>query len=30
MLTQALRQLFTLAENYPDLKASVNFQALQN
>ncbi|ODA43417.1 LemA protein [Thermodesulfovibrio sp. N1] len=30
MLTQALRQLFALAENYPDLKASVNFQALQN
>jgi LemA protein len=30
MLTQALRQLFALAENYPDLKASINFQALQN
>lgn len=29
MLTQALRQLFALAENYPDLKASVNFQSLQ-
>jgi LemA protein len=30
MLTQALRQIFALAENYPDLKASVNFQTLQN
>ncbi|MCX8034074.1 MAG: LemA family protein [Thermodesulfovibrio sp.] len=30
MLTKALRQLFALAENYPDLKASVNFQNLQN
>lgn len=29
MLTQALRQLFALAENYPDLKASANFQNLQ-
>lgn len=29
MLTKALRQLFALAENYPDLKASANFQALQ-
>jgi LemA protein len=28
-LTQALRQLFALAEAYPDLKASQNFQALQ-
>lgn len=29
MLTKALRQLFALAENYPDLKASANFQNLQ-
>lgn len=29
MLTKALRQLFALAENYPDLKASANFQRLQ-
>lgn len=29
MLTRALRQLFALAENYPDLKASANFQKLQ-
>ncbi len=29
MLTGALRQLFALAESYPDLKASVNFQQLQ-
>ncbi|QER41592.1 LemA family protein [Thermodesulfobacterium sp. TA1] len=29
-LTQALGQLFALAESYPDLKASSNFQALQN
>jgi len=29
MLTKALRQLFALAENYPDLKASANFQKLQ-
>jgi LemA protein len=28
-LTQALRGLFALAESYPDLKASVNFQSLQ-
>lgn len=28
-LTGALRQLFALAENYPDLKASSNFQQLQ-
>ena len=28
-LTGALRQLFALAENYPDLKASANFQQLQ-
>ncbi len=29
MLTRALRQLFALAENYPDLKASTNFLSLQ-
>jgi LemA protein len=29
MLTQALRQLFALAEAYPDLKANQNFLALQ-
>ena len=29
MLTGALRQLFALAENYPDLKASQNFLDLQ-
>ncbi len=29
MLTGALRQLFALAESYPDLKASTNFQQLQ-
>jgi len=29
MLTGALRQLFALAEAYPDLKASANFQQLQ-
>ena len=29
MLTGALRQLFALAENYPDLKASQNFIELQ-
>jgi LemA protein len=28
-LTQALRGLFALAESYPDLKASSNFQSLQ-
>ncbi len=28
-LTQALRQLFAVAEAYPDLKASANFQSLQ-
>ena len=28
-LTGALRQLFALSENYPDLKASNNFQQLQ-
>jgi LemA protein len=30
MLTGALRQLFALAENYPDLKASQNFLQLQS
>jgi LemA protein len=29
MLTAALRQLFAVAENYPELRASENFQALQ-
>ena len=29
MLTAALRQLFAVAEAYPDLKANVNFLALQ-
>ena len=29
MLSGALRQLFALAESYPDLKASANFQQLQ-
>lgn len=29
MLTGALRQLFALSENYPDLKANQNFLALQ-
>ncbi len=29
MLTQALRQLFAVSENYPDLKASQNFIDLQ-
>lgn len=29
MLTSALRQLFAVAENYPDLKASQNFIELQ-
>src|SRR6267142_3290552 len=28
-LTQALRGLFVLAESYPDLKATANFQSLQ-
>jgi LemA protein len=28
-LTQALRQLFAVAENYPELKASSNFASLQ-
>jgi LemA protein len=30
MLTGALRQLFALSENYPNLKASTNFQQLQS
>jgi LemA protein len=30
MLSGALRQLFALAESYPDLKASANFQQLQS
>jgi LemA protein len=30
MLSQSLGKLFALAENYPDLKASQNFLALQN
>ena len=30
MLTGALRQLFALAEAYPDLKANANFQQLQS
>lgn len=30
LLTGALRQLFALSENYPDLKASVNFTKLQD
>src|SRR5690554_4012935 len=29
MLTGALRQLFALAENYPELKANTNFMQLQ-
>ena len=29
MLTQALRGLLAVAENYPDLKASTNFLSLQ-
>jgi LemA protein len=29
MLTGALKSLFAVAENYPDLKASQNFQDLQ-
>src|SRR5919106_4175248 len=29
MLTAALRQLFAVAENYPQLRATENFQALQ-
>jgi LemA protein len=30
MLTEALKTLFAVAENYPDLKASQNFLALQD
>mgnify|MGYP001547430406 CR=1 FL=1 len=30
MLSGALRQLFALSENYPDLKSSENFRALQD
>ncbi len=30
MLTGALRRLFALAENYPELRASENFQSLQS
>lgn len=30
VLTGALRQLFALSENYPDLKANANFQQLQS
>jgi len=30
MLSGALKSLFAVAENYPDLKASENFQQLQN
>jgi LemA protein len=30
MLTGALRQLFALSENYPNLKANENFRQLQN
>jgi len=30
MLTNTLRSLFAVAENYPDLKANVNFMQLQN
>lgn len=30
MLTQALKSIFAVAENYPDLKASTNFLQLQN
>jgi len=30
MLSQALRQLFAVAEAYPDLKANTNFLSLQN
>jgi len=30
MLTQALRSLFAVAENYPQLRASENFQKLQS
>ena len=30
MLSSALKSIFAVAENYPDLKASQNFIALQN
>ncbi len=30
MLTDTLKSLFAVSENYPDLKASENFQSLQN
>ncbi len=30
MLSEALKSLFALSENYPDLKANTNFLALQN
>jgi LemA protein len=30
MLTSGLKSVFALSENYPDLKASQNFIALQN
>lgn len=30
MMTGALKSLFAIAENYPDLKASANFKALQD
>jgi LemA protein len=30
MLSGALRQLFALSENYPNLKANANFQQLQS
>ena len=30
MLTESLKSLFAVAENYPELKASSNFQDLQN
>ena len=30
LLTGALRQLFALSENYPNLKANANFQQLQS
>jgi LemA protein len=29
-ISQALKTIFAVAENYPDLKASANFQSLQN
>jgi LemA protein len=30
MISQALRSIFAVAENYPDLKSSANFQQLSN